>query len=1443
MKKIIASLLAITFMAATIPAFAVSDTNNNEVKTVGENMVLSGGFDSTTGWTVKGNVLSSFGGRSVAKLEKDNEITQSINLAGGKRYYIGVWQKPDKDNGSYAEVKVSIKDGSTIMYETEAQLDMNAKYDSSWTETKWLVEIPADCTNANVTFTAKASNGNFPVYVDDFQVIEIAGDNQNTAGLVKVTKPGEKIKVTVTNESSASEMKYLGINGGGSQYFDEASRYMGDGLWTFNRQFIGNGMPANTYNRGNVRTKEQFDAAVAEVVANPDYNSYVHIKEDLALYSAYSGYGAADLFSEAQRLGHEMEIQHGPWWNIGVNDYYNLFGEWLSAFYSAYTMAPYGVTKHAIMNEPDQNYFSNYESVIKMYQVCVDGIRKGCEAAGVEAEIWGPTFAGGDVVKNVDKITRDIAPYTDVYCFNKYSPASSFANAMNVWRKYLAQNCPEDANAPVANTEFNYKLNDPDPNFVDRIVDALGVTAVQQTAYDYNYLCTNYFIFGKTFSSHKNIHWGSGLLRLDDVSGRYFTPVKTYYALRMTNRAMKYPSEKVVSNNENLANGQVVTVIKNDDFYYVLFRNDLVQGVGNFEIDLTAVGIKSANVTVRQLSEVKNDEIVDSYSIANGVINQENVPGKSATLFVITRNGKTPTAPVIHRQFEQGQSNEIWWINQHETDYYKILRSTNGGAFELVRDMCQESYFTDENVKIGESYKYRIVPVNGNGEGAYAETMNLKPIDDSTLLPMYTDLELSDVGQDIKVLSGDWEVYKHRDDNVYRVINADGEKSRVLYGNSDDSVDFVHTKFYANNIAEGTKMGIVFKYTDENNHYRLEADKTNDKISVYKIKNGQSKLLGTKSVSGGIDQYMSTIDLENVSFMIYAIKEGDRITFTLYDKLSGNGRKCMLTVRDTDAFTTGCTGFFAEGFGEIGFDSINTSPYMYESFNDGVLKGVESGSWSITGDSDKSVTNSTDGRIILGHEKWQDYLYAVKVTPEKFAANSFMSAYYSYKDNSNYFAVELYKDKAELVCVVNGVKEVIESVPYSAVDGETYTIVAKRDKNLHTVLINGVELICTMAENKVAAGKAGFGATGMKATFDEAAINRNYIYQAINESSSDDKQTKGIYDDTNGHWAEFMIQEAAKKGLVNGVDDYNFNPNGTITRAEFITIVERVFGIKEVNFNNAYADVNSNDWFAGEIQAAKDMGIIPSAMIENGNVSPNKPITREEMATVIYNTYTKKSYKVLGSNSAAGYSDYATVSDWAKDGIDNVVKMGVMQGDTMNNLNPRNNATRAEATVMLKRLSEDLQTYNRRLEKSEVLDKALVVDAPVGNKLTIASVSATSEPEKDNHAQNLIDGDINTRWSYEGDQNAVVDLGEVKTVTSVGLAFFKGNIRTQEIEIYLSEDGKNYGLVFSGNNSGKTVDLQFWKFKPIKARYVKIRSIKASTGAWQSLNEIAVYGE
>jgi len=170
-------------------------------------------------------------------------------------------------------------------------------------------------------------------------------------------------------------------------------------------------------------------------------------------------------------------------------------------------------------------------------------------------------------------------------------------------------------------------------------------------------------------------------------------------------------------------------------------------------------------------------------------------------------------------------------------------------------------------------------------------------------------------------------------------------------------------------------------------------------------------------------------------------------------------------------------------------------------------------------------------------------------------------------------------------------------------------------------------------------------------------------------------------------WFYNYVGFAYRNNLMQGVSATEFAPNSPTTRAMFVTVLWRLAGEPTANADNQFADVASETWYSQAIAWAAENGIVLG--ISETEFAPHVNITREQMAAVIY-----RSLNVLGFDGAVTqmyfiFEDADEISSFARNAIQTLANMSVMQGNADGTFNPQGLATRAEVAAVMARLSDD----------------------------------------------------------------------------------------------------------------------------------------------------------
>lgn len=203
-----------------------------------------------------------------------------------------------------------------------------------------------------------------------------------------------------------------------------------------------------------------------------------------------------------------------------------------------------------------------------------------------------------------------------------------------------------------------------------------------------------------------------------------------------------------------------------------------------------------------------------------------------------------------------------------------------------------------------------------------------------------------------------------------------------------------------------------------------------------------------------------------------------------------------------------------------------------------------------------------------------------------------------------------------------------------------------------------------------------------------ANAGKNSLYNMSDVKTSGNVTPGSAFADVQGHKNQQAIEALAAKQIINGMPDGTFQPNATMTRAEFATIVVKAMGLTPRE-TNTFRDVKSGAWYSGYIGAAYEGGIVNGT---SANMfTPNSTITREEAATMVSRAATimlqssgkGQSAQTLpkGQEMLAKAADNAKVSSWARDSVADCLGLGIMEA--AENIQPQKAILRCEIAQMI----------------------------------------------------------------------------------------------------------------------------------------------------------------
>ncbi len=172
-----------------------------------------------------------------------------------------------------------------------------------------------------------------------------------------------------------------------------------------------------------------------------------------------------------------------------------------------------------------------------------------------------------------------------------------------------------------------------------------------------------------------------------------------------------------------------------------------------------------------------------------------------------------------------------------------------------------------------------------------------------------------------------------------------------------------------------------------------------------------------------------------------------------------------------------------------------------------------------------------------------------------------------------------------------------------------------------------------------------------------------------------------------GDWFYKDVEYVWSNGLMKGVDDTHFGPNGALTRGMIVTILYRMENEPAVRTEGTFSDVALADWFGPAVEWAAKNGIVNG--YDNGKFGPNDNITREQLAAILYRYAKYKGYDVsVGEDTnILSYEDAESVSEYAIPALQWACGEGLINGAD-GKLMPTSSATRAQVAAIIHRFLE-----------------------------------------------------------------------------------------------------------------------------------------------------------
>ena len=211
------------------------------------------------------------------------------------------------------------------------------------------------------------------------------------------------------------------------------------------------------------------------------------------------------------------------------------------------------------------------------------------------------------------------------------------------------------------------------------------------------------------------------------------------------------------------------------------------------------------------------------------------------------------------------------------------------------------------------------------------------------------------------------------------------------------------------------------------------------------------------------------------------------------------------------------------------------------------------------------------------------------------------------------------------------------------------------------------------------------------------AEDREAVERGIKLSVSDyqnkvaepaDCPSRAFPDLDTGKWYHRFVDYAIENGLMGDAGDGAFSPNGTLTRAQVITVLWRLEGEPQATNAISFTDVAESAWYTDVIRWAVREGIMGG--YDDGSFGPNNPIKWQELAAILYRYAGYKGYDVSAKGDPAYFTDPAKIGSWAYEAVQWACGAALLETEGCGMIDPAGNTKRCEFAAAITRFMENV---------------------------------------------------------------------------------------------------------------------------------------------------------
>ena len=167
-------------------------------------------------------------------------------------------------------------------------------------------------------------------------------------------------------------------------------------------------------------------------------------------------------------------------------------------------------------------------------------------------------------------------------------------------------------------------------------------------------------------------------------------------------------------------------------------------------------------------------------------------------------------------------------------------------------------------------------------------------------------------------------------------------------------------------------------------------------------------------------------------------------------------------------------------------------------------------------------------------------------------------------------------------------------------------------------------------------------------------------------------------------WFYQAVSYTYRNNIISGYNATTFAPNDKLTRGMIVTILYRMEGSPNNDGKSKFSDVSTKEYYAKAVKWAVNNGIV-HGYDGTTKFGPNDNIIRQDLAAILKNYAGFKKKDIKSTTGLNKFKDYKSIDSYALSAMQWAVSKGVITGNDNGTLNPKGNATRAEAAAMIQK--------------------------------------------------------------------------------------------------------------------------------------------------------------